>query len=166
MGYRLFLTAAGFALFCSPTAHADIELIKQCDVALVKATYASVDRNYVDWRMAESISEDAYNGAKTDIGYKGEIYGVPASGNFNQFKEKIKRFKRESNQSYSREEFRSVAWTGLDPNSVQTYQACLRTAYLIEDVPRRNAGVGERVGRRLDDEALDALALELAEARV
>ncbi|CAN7716307.1 hypothetical protein LJR220_007094 [Bradyrhizobium sp. LjRoot220] len=100
--------------------------VKDCDGALVKATYNRTDKQFVDWRLAEQVDESSYNSAKAEAAGNAVIYGVPMGANYGQFKESIQTLKRSNSQSFTSDTFRNVAWTGLDPNAVTTYSDCLK----------------------------------------
>ncbi len=102
--------------------------IKDCDSALVRATYNKIDFQFSDWRLAEKVDEGTYNQIKTDAGANAVIYGVPVGASYSNFQENIKSLKRDRQESYTSESFRNISWTGLDPNSVGPYQDCLKAA--------------------------------------
>jgi hypothetical protein len=106
---------------------AKAEGVKDCDAALVNATYSRVESQFIDWRLAELVDEGSYDSIKTEAGVTGAIYGVPVGANYGQFKENIKTNKRSSSKSFTSNTFRNVLWTGLDPSSVTAYSECLKS---------------------------------------
>src|SRR4051794_40271589 len=94
------------------------ETVLDCDKALVIATYNRTDQQFVDWRMAESVDEATYDAIKHDASASATIYGIPMGATYGDFKQNISTLKRNNQQSYTKETFRNVAWTGLDANSV------------------------------------------------
>jgi hypothetical protein len=103
-------------------------IIKDCDSALVIATYNKVNYQYEDWRLAEQVDEGTYNQIKANASANAVIYDVPIGASYKDFQENIKTLKQNQQQSYTSQTFRNVAWTGLDANSVAAYQDCLKTA--------------------------------------
>jgi hypothetical protein len=104
------------------------EGVKDCDKALVLATYNSTDSRLLDWRLAEQISESHYKEVKTKAGLDAVIYGVPIGADWDQFRKNIDSYRRSQNQSLTEQTFRNVAWTGLDANAARAYVECLRLA--------------------------------------
>jgi hypothetical protein len=121
-------TCAAIAVSClaTTTAHSQ-NTIKDCDSALVLETYNRISRDLQDWRMAEHVEVGTYDEIKKGGGFSGVIYGVPAGANYDEFRKNIAIRRQGTSQSYSREQFVNVSWTGLDPNSPILYKACLQT---------------------------------------
>ena len=138
MSRKVILLAAGVLLADSIVATSvraqnlvtavTASIIKDCDAALVKATYNRVDFKYTDWRLAEQIDEGTYNQVKQDVSSEALIYGVWVNNDYNSFKESIKTLKRERKESYTTQTFRNITWTGLDPNGAKAYSDCLKAA--------------------------------------
>ncbi|MGM5026282.1 hypothetical protein AB8B02_08665 [Tardiphaga sp. 862_B3_N4_1] len=111
----------------SPAAYAGD--VKDCDDALVMSTYQSMSKDNLDYRLASFVSESAYNNLKNS--HKGDgnavIYGVPVGASYSDYKERVRgnSSTKSDSTSLNRNQTLSLIWTGLDPSSTTTYQACL-----------------------------------------
>ena len=121
-----FLLLACVLYVQHPFVHA--QGVKDCDGALVLATYSSSQSRFWDWRLAERVSQAQYNDVKKNAGASGAIYGVPIGADYAEFRSNFNSFNRQKNESITEEVFRNIAWTGLDANSVRAYEECLRHA--------------------------------------
>ena len=101
-----------------------------CDAALVKATYNLANSVGLDWRLADLISQSTYDQIKHDAGVNAVVYGVPVGANYDDFRQRIDTLKKEHNESINYSQQLNIAWSGLDPNSINPYRDCLNTQVL------------------------------------
>jgi len=124
-GITLGLMQTGHALNIVAVA-AVPSAISSCDAALVEDTYQSTSDKYVDWRLAQSISQTTYNQLKQDLGANAVVYGVPLGASYQDFQQNISSFQSNLQESYTEQDFQNVAWTALDPQSSTNYANCLK----------------------------------------
>lgn len=101
------------------------EGVGDCDQALVISTYDRFSSDHVDYRLASFVTKDTYD--KISGSHNGSIliYGIPMSGSWNAFKEKLDKTMNKTDTSLTRDQALNIMWTGLDPNAVSAYSKCL-----------------------------------------
>lgn len=104
--------------------------VRDCDAALIKGTYESTSTLIVDWRLAKHVDESSYNAVKHDAAANAVIYGVPMGASYGDFQENVKKASSGSEESLRVEQFRNIAWTGLDENASKAYSECVRSVAL------------------------------------
>jgi hypothetical protein len=125
-GWIIFTLAVVMLIeFCVPSLYA--ESVSACEGALVKSTYNRLSSDHLDWRLAQYVSENTYDEIKHDAGASAVIYGVPVGGNYSDFKKSIENRVNSLRTSLSHDQALNIMWTGLDPNSVTTYSACIQS---------------------------------------
>jgi hypothetical protein len=123
--YRLETAALSiaFGLFQSPFARAQDS--GSCNAALVQSTYNQNGSQFHDWRLAEHVSEEAYNEVKHAAGARAEIFGVPIGADYSDFRSNIQSFSGGSEQALTSSQAENVMWTGLSRDSLTAYSDCL-----------------------------------------
>jgi len=106
--------------------------IQDCDRALIVSTYNRTDQQFIDYRMAEQVDQQAYEEVRRSAGANATIYGVPMGANWGDFRQNIQRYRQSASVSFSVNTFRNVAWTGLGANSLAAYNHCLDTVAILE----------------------------------
>lgn len=96
-----------------------------CSKALVRATVSSNNLDVSNLALAWSLSEEAYNQAKTGVGASGYIYGQPASANYDQFRSNLNKKKEELAVADFELHSAAYATSGLDSTSLEAYRSCL-----------------------------------------
>ncbi len=114
-----------FLVLASGSAFA--QNVKDCDGALVKDTLSSSSQVSTDYRMAVLVDEKTWEQAKHDASGKATIYGIPMEGSYSDYKNNASARLQQSNESYTTDEIRSMAWVGMGSNSLSAYTACLNT---------------------------------------
>ena len=104
------------------------EGVKDCDSALIVATYSRTDKQFVDWRMAENVDEGSWNTITHNGSVNVPIYGVMAGASYGDYKQSINTLKKSNSQSFNSDTFRNVVWTGLDETAARAYSDCLARA--------------------------------------
>jgi hypothetical protein len=122
---RLFRTAV--ALPCILVGLPAFAAVSDCDSALIVSTYNSLEASKSDWRMARHVDENTYNQIKHDAGASAVIYGFPVSASYSDFQENIRNFSSSESASFTKEQFRNVAWTGLGSAAADAYKTCVKT---------------------------------------
>jgi hypothetical protein len=100
--------------------------VSECDSALIVSTYNSLEASKSDWRMARHVDENTYNQIKHDAGASAVIYGFPVSASYSDFQENIRNFASNESESFTKEQFRNVAWTGLGSSAADAYKTCIK----------------------------------------
>lgn len=121
------LLVLAFSL-CLPFSASKAEGIKDCDSALIKATYTLTESRFLDWRLAEKVSNEQYNEVKQSASAAVSIYGIPIGADYGEFRKNIDTYRYSKNASLTEETFRNVLWTGLNESSEKAYVACLHQA--------------------------------------
>src|SRR4051812_41700772 len=97
------------------------EGVKDCDSALIVATYSRTDKQFVDWRMAENVDEGSWNTITHNGSVNVPIYGVMAGASYGDYKQSINTLKRSNSRSFNSDTFRNVVWTGLDETAAPAH---------------------------------------------
>lgn len=100
--------------------------VTDCTPALVMSTYNRLDVSHSDWRVASLVTEDEWEKIKHDAGANATIYGIPMGATYSDFKDRVTKKLNSYNESLTQDEKTNVAWTGLDPNSTDTYATCIK----------------------------------------
>lgn len=114
---------------------------ESCDGALVRATYNLSNNVGLDWRLADLVDQATYDQVKHDAGANAVIYGVPVGANYSDYKNHVDTLKKQHNEQLTYTQQLNVAWSGLDPNSVNTYRDCLN-AKILNSNGLRGAVIG------------------------
>jgi hypothetical protein len=99
--------------------------VQDCTKALVKATVVSNTLDITNLSIAWSLSEDAYNEAKTNAGASAVIYGVPMGANYGEFRRNIQTRAESLNIQKFQLRANAYATSGIDQNSLDAYKSCL-----------------------------------------
>jgi hypothetical protein len=111
--------------------------LSECNSTLIISTYNKVDVSKSDWRMATFVDKETYSKIKDSAGLSATVYGIPIGADYSQFKENIDRYKTNTNESFSQEQFQNVSWTALGADAAEAYKECIRQKsrglYIIPD---------------------------------
>ena len=101
-----------------------------CDGALVRATYNLSNQVGLDWRLADLVDQATYDQITHSAGASAVIYGVPVGANYSDYKNRVDTLKKQHNEQLTYAQQLNIAWSGLDPNSVNAYRDCLNAQVL------------------------------------
>ncbi len=121
MSRRIFSIVVVVSLCTLRQANAEVN----CTDALVKDTYASNSGDYINWKMASKVTNNQWQQISRDAGLNVKIYGVPIGASYKEFQDKVSTYSRADEQELTASQFNNIAWTFLDPNGAEAYQACV-----------------------------------------
>ena len=93
----------------------------------MKDTYMSSREEVRDWRLAKFVTREQFEAAKRDGSGRAVIHGVPASGEYSEWREALDRGAEGSNESLSTSERTNILWTGISETTGSLYIACLNS---------------------------------------
>ena len=99
--------------------------VEDCRSVLINATYSKHDSKFLDWRLAESLTQREYDHAKQNASGNAVIYGVPIGANYEDFRKHIQETRASHDESLSESQVTNILWTGLDPSSADIYGKCI-----------------------------------------
>ena len=114
-----------FLIFQLEPGSAVAQSVQECRSVLINATYSRHDSHFLDWRLAESLTQDEYHEAKRNASVNAVIYGVPVGANYDDFQKNIRNMSTSRDKSISDSQITNVLWTGLDPSSAVAYSRCI-----------------------------------------
>ena len=91
---RTVVRSAAICVIASSVAYGQgVDAGSVCNRDLIRSTYSFSNRLAEDWRLADYVSEEDYNKIKQETGATARIYGVPVTGKYEDFRERIRKLK-------------------------------------------------------------------------
>jgi len=162
---RIFVFAF-CTILCVALHYGDAKAIgvEECKDSLIRDTYSNTNSSFLDWRLAEFVSESAYSATQREGGVGAKIFGIPIGADYSDFRENIRRYQDRTTESLTAIQASNIMWTGLKGGGT-AYKACL------DALVRRTSGLHLTISDATESDitlrvswnASDAMALNYPE---